>query len=250
MNIFSVVYNNIFYKPLLNGLVFLINIIPFHDIGFAVILLTIVVRFILFPFSHRSIITQQKIKKIEPEINKIKSQFKDNSQEQSKKTMELYKQHGINPFSGCLTLILQLPVIFALYKVFTIGMKNFNQENLYYFISSPEIVNMNFLGLIDMSKSNYVLAFLAGASQFFQIKLSVPPIKKDKANSGSLKDNFARNMNIQMRYIMPVIVFFIALKFSSAIALYWTTMNVFAIIHETIVRKKAQKIYEQPDRNN
>jgi YidC/Oxa1 family membrane protein insertase len=250
MNIFSVVYNDIFYKPLLNGLVFLINIIPLHDIGFAVILLTIVVRFILFPFSHRSIITQQKIKKIEPEINKIKSQFKDNSQEQSKKTMELYKQHGINPFSGCLTLILQLPVIFALYKVFTIGMKNFNQENLYYFISSPEIVNMNFLGLIDMSKSNYVLAFLAGASQFFQIKLSVPPIKKDKANPGSLKDNFARNMNIQMRYIMPVIVFFIALEFSSAIALYWTTMNVFAIIHETIVRKKAQKIYEQPDRNN
>ncbi len=249
MNIFFSVYNNIFYKPLLNGLVFLINIIPFHDIGFAVILLTIIVRFILFPFSHRSIITQQKIKKIEPEINKIKSQFKDNNQEQSKKIMEIYKQHGVNPFSGCLTLVLQLPVIFALYKVFTIGM-NFSQENLYYFIFSPETVNMNFLGLIDMSKSNYVLAFLAGVSQFFQIKLSVPPFKKDKINTNSLKDNFARNMNIQMRYIMPAIVFFIALKFSSAIALYWTTMNVFAIIHETIVRKKAQKIYEQPDRNN
>lgn len=249
MSIFSFVYNNIFYKPLLNGLVFLINIIPFHDIGFAVILLTIIVRFILFPFSHRSIIAQQKMKKIEPEINKIKSQFKDNNQEQSKKIMELYKQHGVNPLSGCLTLILQLPVIFALYKVFTVGM-SFDQGNLYYFISSPEIVNMNFLGLIDMSKSNYVLAFLSGVSQFFQIKLSVPPIKKDKTNTNSLKDNFARNMNMQMRYIMPVIVFFIALKFSSAIALYWTTMNVFAIIHETIVRRRAQKIYEQPDRNN
>lgn len=249
MSIITEIFNKIFYEPLLNGLVLLVNFLPFHDVGVAVILLTIIVRFIVFPFSHRSIITQTKMRRLEPEIKKIKNKFKKDTQEQSKKTMELYKKHGINPFSGCLTLILQLPIIFALYKVFMAGM-NFNPESLYSFVNIPEIVQIKLFGLIDMSQRSYVLAFLAGFSQFFQMKLALPPIKKDKTKVGSFKDNLAKSMNMQMRYIMPIVIVFIGLKFSSAIALYWTTMNVFAIIHETVVRRKAKKIYEQADSNN
>lgn len=237
----SYFFNLIFFEPLLNGLVLLVNYLPYHDIGFAIILLTIAVRFIIFPFTHKSIIAQIKMKKLEPELKEIKTAFKNDKQTQAQKTMELYRNHGVNPLSGILTLLVQIPIIFALYKVF-LGGANFDAVNLYSFVSLPESVNAMFFGLVDMTQRSYPLAFLAALSQFFQIKLAMPPMQKSDKDD-SFKDNFARSMNVQMRYVMPVFVFFIGLKFSSAIALYWTTMNVFAIVHETIVRRKAEKLY-------
>lgn len=234
------IFNIIFYEPLLNGLVFLIGFLPFNDVGIAIVVLTIIVRFIIFPFSHKSVKTQAKMKVLEPDIKKIKKDFKDNPQEQAKKTMELYKEHGINPLSGCLTAILQIPIIIALYRVFLAGF-DFSADNLYSFVTVPEFFQIKFLGIIDMAQKNYFLAFLAGLSQFFQMKLALPPPKK--GGDGSFKDNFAKSMNMQARYIMPIFIFFIGIKFSSAIALYWTTMNVFAIIHEIFVRRTVKKIY-------
>ena len=244
----STVYHAIFYKPLLNSLAALINFLPIHDIGIAIIILTLAVRFILFPFTHKTTMTQIKMRQIEPELKNIKEKFKNNSGEQAKKTMELYREHGINPLSGFVTLLIQIPIIFALYKVF-LGGANFDVINLYSFVTVPELVNTSFLGLIDMTQKSYPLAFLAALSQFFQMQLALPPVKK--ANQGdSFKDSLARSMNVQMRYIMPFFIFFIGLKFSSAIALYWTTMNVFAIVHEAVVRKKAGRIYGTTNKNS
>lgn len=245
----SLIFNNVFYEPLLNGLIWLIDILPFHDIGFAVIILTLAIRFLIFPLTHRAFVTQIKIKKLEPDLKNIKEKFKSNSQEQAKKTMELYRQHGINPFSGFLTLLIQIPVFFALYKIFTAGF-NFDLSHLYSFISMPENFNLKFLGLFDMIKSSYVLAFLTGLTQFIQMRLALPPVKKEPAAKTSFKDDFARSLNFQMRYIMPVFIFFIVSRLSSAIGLYWTTMNIFAIVHETIVRKKAEKLYGTANKNN
>ncbi|MCX6731553.1 MAG: YidC/Oxa1 family membrane protein insertase [Candidatus Parcubacteria bacterium] len=238
----SLIFNKVFYEPLLNSLVWLIGILPFHDVGFAVIILTIVVRLIIFPFTHNATVTQNKMKNLEPELKEIKEKFKNNSQEQTKKTMELYKRHGINPVSGILALFVQLPILFALYRVFLNG-GGFDVSHLYHFISVPDFINTKFLGLIDMSKKSYILAGLASVSQFFQMRLAMPPLKKSSNETNSFKDNLAKSMSIQMRYIMPFFIFYIALRFSSALALYWTTMNIFAIVHETIVRKKAQKLY-------
>lgn len=243
----STAYNIIFFKPLLNGLVLLVDFLPFHDIGIAIVILTLAVKFMLFPLAHKSTILQVRMRQIEPDIRGIKEKFKNNSGERAKKTMELYKKHGINPLSGFITLLIQIPIIFALYKVFLSG-ANFDVANLYSSISSPESINTTFLGFIDMTKRSYFLAFLAAISQFFQMKLAMPPAQKSN-QTDSFKDNFARSMNIQMRYIMPFFIFFIGLKFSSAIALYWTTMNIFAIVHEAIVRKKAEKIYGTANKN-
>lgn len=244
----SNIYNLIFFEPLLNGLVFLVKNLPYHDMGLAIIILTIAVRFIILPFTHKATVTQVKMKKLEPEIKEIKEKHKNNSQEQAKKTMDLYKQHGINPIAGVLTLFIQIPIIFALYKVF-LGGASFNPEHLYSFIIAPEVVNLNFLGVLDVSQKSYIIPFLASLTQFLQMKLAIPPIKKEDT-SNSFKDNLAKSMNIQMRYVMPIIIFFIGLKLSSGIALYWTTMNVFAIVHETIVRRKAGKLYGEPNKNN
>jgi YidC/Oxa1 family membrane protein insertase len=246
----SSVFNVAFFEPLLNGLVFLINILPFHDVGFSIIILTIIVRFIIFPLNHRAIITQQKIKQLEPALQDIKEKFKKDSQEQAKKTMELYRQHGVNPFSGFITLLIQIPIIFALYKVFSAGV-HFDPAHIYSFIQVPHEFNLNFLGLFDLTDKSYVLGFIVGATQFFQMQLAIPPIKKQNAGvKNSFKDDLARNMNIQMRYVMPVLIFFIVSRLSGGIAVYWTTMNTFAIIHEFIVRKKANKIIKKDNEDN
>ncbi|HEY4510739.1 MAG TPA: YidC/Oxa1 family membrane protein insertase [Candidatus Paceibacterota bacterium] len=244
MGVFSFLYNNIIYKPLLNGLIFLINTLPLHDIGIAIIILTIAVRIIIFPLNHRAIITQMKMKKIEPELRKIKEDHKD-KEEQARKTMALYRAHGVNPFSTFLVMIIQIPIIFALYKVFLLGGK-FDSSHLYSFITTPSAINPYFLGLIDLSKTSYILAALAALSQFIQIKLATPPSppKSGGSSKSDFKDDLTRSMAFQMKYIMPIFVFIIALKLTSAISLYWTTMNIFAIVHEVIVKRKSEKIYE------
>lgn len=244
----SYLYNLIFFEPLLNGLALLIKYLPFHDMGLAIVVLTLAVRFVILPFTHKSTVTQIKMKKLEPELKEIKNVHKNDSQTQAKKTMELYKKHGINPLSGLLTLFIQIPIIFALYKVF-LGGTTFDPIHLYSFVAVPDLVNVKFLGLMDVTQKGYIMPVLAALTQFYQMKLAIPPIKKQDMGN-TFKDNLAKSMSIQMRYIMPFFIFFIGLQLSSGIALYWTTMNVFAIVHETIVRKKAEKLYGEPNKNN
>jgi len=247
MTFLKLLYISVFYEPLYNGLALLAHISPFGDIGIAIIALTLIVRFALFPFSHKTIVTQLKMRKLEPEISAIKEKHKENKQEQSKKIMDLYREHGINPMSGFLMLLVQLPIIFALYRVFLHGL-NFNPGDLYSFVTAPENISTSFLGIFDLAQKSYILAGFAAVTQFFQMRLSTPPIaKKENNKKGSFQEDFARSMNIQMRYIMPLFVFFIAFKFSSAIALYWTTMNIFAIVHEILVRSKAKKMFLNGD---
>jgi len=246
----SFLYNNIFFKPLYNYLILLVGFLPFNDLGVAVILLTLTVRIVLFPLSHKASVTQQKIKKIEPEIKKIKEKFKNNKEELAKKTMEIYREHGISPFSGILMLLVQLPVFIALFMIFKNG-SIFDQSTLYSFVRIPEEINTIFLGFIDLSKTSYVLSFTAALSQFFQVRLSLPasqPQTSQKDNT--FKNQLQKSMGIQMKYIMPVFIFFIARNFVSVLALYWTASNIFAILHELFVKRRLAKIDERRNQQN
>lgn len=219
-------------------MVFLIDSVPFADVGVAIIILTTLVKLILFPLSKKAVRTQFMMKRIEPELKALKEKFKNNKQEQAKKTMELYREKGVNPFSSILLIIIQLPIIFALYWVFFRGgLPEINSDILYSFISIPREVNMSFLGLVDMSGKSVTLALLAGITQYFQIKLSLPPLKKRSENP-NLKDDFARSFQLQMRYMMPVFVVVFSYIISAAIALYWLTSNIFAIGQELVIRRK------------
>lgn len=237
----TTIFNLIFYKPLYNALVFLVGIVPNHDAGVAVIILTLIVQFILLPWRHRSVITQRKMKEIDPEVRKIKEQFKNKKEEQTKQIMALYKSHGISPFSGFLMLLLQLPIFIALYKLFSAGI-GFETTPLYGFVQMPEIIQMKFLGLLDISKTSYVLAFIAGLTQFLQMHLSLPKVPKSEGPPKTFGEQLSRSFSFQARFIMPAFIFFIALKFSSGMALYWTAMNVFAILHEALVAYKARRL--------
>ena len=232
-------FNTALFEPLHNALAFLVSIMPGGDIGLAVIILTVIVKLILYPLTQKSIESNRKMKLLEPELKKIKEEYKDKKEEQAKKTFELYKQNKINPFAGCLIILIQLPIIIALYYVFLKGL-DFT-SGLYSFITPPTVINPNFLGLIDMGAHSLILAILAGVTQFFQTRLSMPKAEprgeKDNSFQGSLK----RSMDLQMRYFLPLFIGFVAFQVQAAVALYWVTSNTFTIGQELIGSWKKSK---------
>lgn len=235
----STIFNNFFYEPLYNGLIVLFDLLPWFDAGVIVVLFTIIVKLVLFPLSKKGVVAQVEMRKIEPDLLKIREKYKDDKQEQARKTMDLYRERKINPFSSIFTILIQLPIIFALYFVFLkSGLPEINTNLLYSFVPSPDQINMSFLGLVDIAQKSYILALLAGVSSFFQLRFSIPPYKPQKTKEPSFKNELAKSMNLQMRYVFPVIVFFISYNISGAIALYWFTSNVFALAQEIIIKRK------------
>ena len=235
-------FNALIYNPFYNGFVFLIKVIPGGDAGIAVVLLTFFVKLALFPTSIKSIKTQIKMRNIEPAINEIKEKYKDDKAVQATHIMNLYKKEEINPFSSFLMLFIQIPVIFGLYFVFVRGgLPNIHADILYSFNALPENVNMLFLGFLDISKKSLILALLAGATQFIQARLLTPPPQQKKEGASSIREDLARSMSLQMKYVFPVIITVIASRFPAAVALYWVSSNVFSIAQELYVRKKIKK---------
>lgn len=235
-------FNALFYQPLYNGFIFLFDSLSFFDAGIIVVVFTLIVKFALYPLSKKSIKSQLELKQIQPEIDKIKQEHKNDSQEQARKTLELYREKNIKPFTSIIIIFIQIPIVFALYFVFLkSGLPDINKELLYPFVQVPQNIDMDFLGLIDISTKSKILALLAGVSSFIQLRLSVPPLPKRKSKEPNFKDELARSMNLQMKYVFPVLVFFIAYKISGAIALYWFTSNVFAAGQQYLLNKKNRK---------
>jgi YidC/Oxa1 family membrane protein insertase len=231
----SYLWNLILYKPLLNALAFLVSVIPGGDVGIAVIVLTILVKIILFPLSQKSIESQAEMNILTPELNKIKASGAS-KEEQAKLTFELYKKHNTNPFSGCLLVLIQIPIIFALYYVFYKGI-NFQNGLLYSFIHIPAHINMIFLGILDISQKSLILAILAGVSQFLQAYFMPKPAPS--LNTGtSFQESFAKSMSMQMKYVFPFLIAFIAYRISGAVALYWITSNLFMVGQQIYVRRE------------
>jgi YidC/Oxa1 family membrane protein insertase len=231
----SNIWNAVLYQPLLNALAFLVSIIPGGDVGLAVIVLTILVKIILFPLSQKSIESQAEMNILAPEINKIKESGAS-KEEQARLTFELYKKHNTNPFSGCLLVLIQIPVIFALYYVFLKGI-NFDGGLLYSFVPIPPHINMLFLGLLDITKKSLLLAVLAGISQYLQAYY-MPKPSPSLNGSASFSDSFTKSMNTQMKYVFPFLIALIAYNISGAVALYWITSNLFMVGQQIYVKRE------------
>ncbi|MBI2474470.1 MAG: YidC/Oxa1 family membrane protein insertase [Candidatus Taylorbacteria bacterium] len=234
-------FHTTLYQPLYNGLVFLISVMPWYDVGLAVLALTILVKLILLPLSEKAVATQLAMKRFEPELNNIKIQYKNDREGQAQAVLKFYKDHKINPVASFLVVLIQMPIIISLYYVFYAGgLPDINPDLLYSFTKVPETVNMHFLNVLDIGEKSILLAVLVGATQFVQMKLAMPPMppKEKKDGPPSLKDEMARSLNMQMRYVMPALLAFVALQVSGAVSLYWTMSNLFAIAQELYMRKK------------
>jgi len=229
----------IFYQPLYNGLILIYNFIPGHDLGISIILLTLLIRFVLYPLNNLSIRSQKALQDIQPKIKQVQKEFANNKEQQAKELLKLYKEHKVNPFSGCLLVLIQIPIIFALYYVFYKGI-NFEGGHLYSFVHIPESVNMVFLGILDISAKSLPLAILAGVSQYLQAHFMPKPAfsESPKGSTPSFSESFTKSMHTQMKYIFPFVVAFIAYSISGAVALYWITSNLFMVGQQIYVKRE------------
>ena len=242
------IYQQIFYLPLYNLLAFLAEMVPTHNLGLAIIILTLLVKLVLFPFYHKTRKIQLKIKAIEPELKKIKQENIGNKQAEALKTMALYREHGISPLSGFGIMLIQLPILFALYGVFRESLA-FDPNLLYSFVSAPETVN-HVLFFIDLTKASYVLAILAGITQFVQVKLALPgtpPADRNGDGKTTFSEDLARSMNVQAKYFLPVMITLFSLGLPGAISLYWVVGNLFMIAHELLVKHRAKVAFTAPN---
>jgi YidC/Oxa1 family membrane protein insertase len=242
-------WTTVFYQPIYNALILIMNHITFGDVGFAIIVITLLVKLILSPLTKKSIRSQVLMKRMEPELKQIKKDF-PNKEEQAAKTFELYKKYGTNPFSGCLVVLIQLPIIFTLYymlRVFSVG-----TGPLYSFVHAPTIVRTAFLGFFDIHSKSITLAIVAGILQFIQGYLSMPvKVKKAKkvevvkemapSTPKTFQEELSDSMQMNVRYILPLLMAYIAYRYSVAVALYVITTSVFAIVQEWYIRRSLEK---------
>lgn len=235
------IYNLVLFQPLLNALIFIYNIIPIKDLGWSIIIITILIRLILYPLSKSSIESQKKLQVLKPKMDELKSKHGDNKEAYGRAVMELYKQEKINPASSCLPLLIQLPILIAVYQVFRNGLGHTNFEMLYPFVADPGSINNVFLGLIDLSLPNTVLAILAGLFQYWQAKMVMDVKGKEdkvvevkKENSGNPLD-ISSAMTKQMVYFMPIFTVFIGFSLPSGLVLYWAVTTLLTIVQQYVV---------------
>ncbi len=225
-------FHIILYKPLLNALIFFYNTAAFGDLGISIILLTILIRLVLFPIFQKSVRNQTLLQKIQPKIKKIQEDHKHDKEKQAKELLSLYKEHKVNPFSGFLFLLIQLPILIILYDLFLKGLNVASFGDLYSFVAAPKNFQTLFLGLINLKNRSILLVVSAAIAQFFQGRLALPKIDKTKELSP------AERITRQMVLTGPLITVFIFFNLPAAVSLYWLTSSVFSIGQQIIINKQ------------
>ncbi len=223
---------------MLNILVLLLSYVTFGDLGLAIVILTIIIKAILFPLSKKAIVSQIEMASIQKDIADIKAK-KLSKEEEAKETFALYKEKKVNPFSGCLVLLIQIPVIFGLYYVFSKGL-NFDTAALYSFVHAPTAINTMFLGFIDLLKTHSVLiAVLTAATQFAQVHLSPTQKMQSSMNAGQtgFSADLQKSMQVQMKWVLPLLIGFFAYQIQAAVGLYWIVNNLITMIQERAIAK-------------
>ncbi len=225
------------YRPLFNALAWLYENIAFEDLGMAIILLTLGVRLLLFPLFHQTVKHQRITQNLQPEIKRIQKHHKEDKETQAQKIMELYNEHKVNPLTPLLALLVQIPIVIVLYRIFMNGFSAEALNLLYPSITLPELPNQTFLGLIDLGQSNIWLVGFAALAQYVQGKLSLAKKKGKSKEQPSKAEKVGQNMVT----FMPILTVVILFNLPAAIGLYWGTTTVFSIFQQLIVNRSLNK---------
>ena len=213
----------ILYQPLFNVLIFLIWLIPGHNVGWAIIILTVIVRLALLPSSLKATRQQKHMQDLQPHIQEIQTKYKDDKKKLSEELMAFYRRNKVNPLGSCLPLLIQLPILIVLYYVFINGLSTDHFSLVYNHWPRPEFIRTFFLG-IDLAKPDkFILPIIAGALQFYQAWQITP---KNKPQPGQEMQSM---ISKQMLYLMPIFTVFIAGRFPAALPLYWIITTLFSI---------------------
>ena len=252
-------WNTFFYHPLVNALIFFYNLLG-HNLGWAIIGLTVLIRLVLTPLTLPSLKTSQKMKELQPELAKLKEKYGKDKQVFAQKQLELFKSHGINPAAGCLPQIVQIIILIALYQAFNQVLRNqgdlvaslnsvlypalklpldfsLNTRFLYLNLVQPDLFSIPafkiFSFTIDKLPGIFLIA--AAAVQFLSSKLMMPVVKKEKLaveKTPGQTDDMAVAMQTQMLYLFPLMTIFIGFRFPSGLVLYWLVFSLVMLIQQ------------------
>ena len=229
----------ILYEPFLNLLVFFYNVIPGHDLGVSIVFLTLSIKLLLLPLSMKAVKGQKELKELQPKLDEIKKKYAKDKEKQTKATMNLYKENKVNPFSSCLPLLIQLPILIAVFQVFRTGLTDTNLP-VYSFIHNPGALNTIGFGFLVLSAPNIFLAVITGVAQYIQASMlsGVSPLKSVAKKEGAKDESMMTTMNKQMKFMMPVMTIIIGSTLPSGLMIYWLIGIVFTILEQKIIFKR------------
>lgn len=238
-------YNEILFRPILNLLIWLYVTLPGADLGIAIIVLTIIIKLILYPFTVAQIKQQRALQSMQPKIAEIRNRLKGDKEAQAKELMELYRKDKVNPAASCLPLVIQLPVFIALYQALRVGLQSQSLSMLYSFVPNPGTIHAVLFGMADLTKPNYILAVLAAGVQFWQTWMmmkqtgtTTPPPVEVKGDKGAKDEDMSAMINKQMMYVMPIMTLIIGIKLPGGLTLYWFVMSLLTVAQQYWLMRK------------
>jgi YidC/Oxa1 family membrane protein insertase len=231
-------------KPLYNAFIFLIGVMPAGDVGFAIIVMTIIVRAVFYPAFTASIRTQMGMQAVQGEVDEINAKFKDNPDEKAKRTMQLFKDKKIRPFAGFVAILVQIPIFIALYYAFfRENLPQIATHLLYPFVPAPTLVNLQFLGFLNLlSAHNIFLALVVGGLQYLVVYVSLLRTKNGAQSSLTPQKAQAQAMQQNMMlYFMPALYAVITYSLPAAAGLYFGVGNLISLGQEFLIKRQLKK---------
>ncbi|OGD65758.1 hypothetical protein A2215_04720 [Candidatus Berkelbacteria bacterium RIFOXYA2_FULL_43_10] len=230
----------VLYIPCYNLLIFFAWM--FHgSVGWAIVVLTVVIRLILLPSSIKAAKSALKMQMLQPKMNEIKARHKGDQKKMNEETMKLYKEEGVSPLGSCLPMLIQLPILLILYRVFMVGFDTSRYSLLYSFVPRPETINAVFFGINLAAKDPWVLPIIAGVSQLILSWMTMPKQKGEQKSTDPMQ-----MMTKQMMFLFPVMTVFIARSLPAGLPIYWIVTTIFGIGQQwyvnTQVKNKSEKL--------
>jgi YidC/Oxa1 family membrane protein insertase len=235
---FAQAFHVVLYQPIFNLFIELYNIVPGHDVGVVILIITLLIRLVLYPLTSSSIKAQQSLQGLQPKLDELKKKHAGDQQALAQATMEVYKNNKVNPFASCLPLLIQLPILIALYAVLRAGLASTNiAENLYSFVHDPGTINPVSLGLFNLQQPNYVLAILAGLAQYLQARGMTKRMSPKPKGEGGKDESMMLMMNKQMLYFMPAMTAIIGFSLPGGLALYWFFGTLLMALQQYVINR-------------
>ncbi len=247
-----------FYNPIYNGLIFIVSVLPNHSLALAIIIITLIIRTILLVPSQQAIKSQKKMQDIQPKLEEVKKKYAGNQEKIAMETMKIWQENKVNPLGSCLPLLIQFPILIALFYTIKTGLDPDKVALLYDFQKdfSLAAINPGFLGIFDLTKIDiYFFPIAVGLLQFTQMRLALSRKKVKKKEEPKKKavkkkeepKNMAGEMeqaNKMMQYFMPLMIAFFTASIPSGVGLYWGTSTLYGIVQQIVANRDSGK--EEP----
>jgi len=240
-------FRTLIYTPILNVLVALLLFLPGHNLGLAIIILTFVIRTILLKPSLDAAKSQKKMQALQPKLDALKKKYGDDQMRLSQETMKLWSENKVHPLSSCLPMLIQFPILIALFYTINGGLSPDRSFLIYDFLPDFNLgeINPHFLGLNLFTRNLIFLPIIVGGMQFAQMQLMSPAGKKKDAKQNMPEEMVAANN--MMKYMMPVMIALFTAQLPAAVGLYWGTSTFYGVIQQLVVNKEGPRAIDSSD---